>query len=375
MRFGLPISFVGHALILGWGLIAFDHSKPNEPAQPLPVEVAMITEDGLTRLTKGSRRSKLLEAAPKPPAPDSKAKKKVKSPKPPPPATPPPELAPEPKTAEPSLPEPAKPEPAKPEPAKPEPAKPAKPDPIAEKLAMLPAKPKGPTPEALAAKKKAEQAAKQKAEAAKKKAEQAAKKKAAAEKKRKAELLRKKRLAAKKKAEARKKKRAEAKRRAAQRRKRERAKKRDDFFAEMRALRDNDPTKRAAPPGGARNSRGMTRGPVAGARDGKDQRLTASQLGLVGAMFRRAVSQCWNINSGAAGIDKIRIEVEVKLSRQGRLMGRPRVVSRGTGPLYADVANSAMRALVQCEPYDLPKNLYKGGWDFMIVEFDPSQMY
>ena len=43
--------------------------------------------------------------------------------------------------------------------------------------------------------------------------------------------------------------------------------------------------------------------------------------------------------------------------------------------LYSDMANSALRALKQCEPYDLPKALYKGGWDFMIVEFDPSQMY
>ena len=92
-------------------------------------------------------------------------------------------------------------------------------------------------------------------------------------------------------------------------------------------------------------------------------------------MMKRQVAKCWNISAGADGIDKIKIEIEVRLSPDGRIQGQPRVVSRGTGPLYADMADSAMRALVQCQAYELPPRLYKGGWDFMVVDFDPSSMF
>jgi hypothetical protein len=30
---------------------------------------------------------------------------------------------------------------------------------------------------------------------------------------------------------------------------------------------------------------------------------------------------------------------------------------------------------VQCEPYNLPKQFYKGGWDHMVVTFDPQKMF
>jgi colicin import membrane protein len=50
-------------------------------------------------------------------------------------------------------------------------------------------------------------------------------------------------------------------------------------------------------------------------------------------------------------------------------------MNSGAGPLFADAANSAVRALVQCEPYDLPMDLYQGGWDHMVVTFDPQRMF
>lgn len=104
--------------------------------------------------------------------------------------------------------------------------------------------------------------------------------------------------------------------------------------------------------------------------------MTASEANLLGSMVKRRVKECWNINSGADGVNKVVVEIEVRLSPDGRITAQPRVVSRGTGPLYDDMANSAMRALVQCQPYDqLPKHLYKGGWDHMIINFDPARMF
>ena len=91
--------------------------------------------------------------------------------------------------------------------------------------------------------------------------------------------------------------------------------------------------------------------------------------------MKRAVSRCWNVNSGLEGIDRVVIEIEVRLRPDGRLQQAPRVVNAGSGPLFADAANSAIRALMQCEPYDLPEKFYEGGWDHMVVTFDPQRMF
>ena len=184
-----------------------------------------------------------------------------------------------------------------------------------------------------------------------------------------------------KRREALKKKQDEAKRLADLKRRQELAKKKDESFEDFmqKALKDNDPRKRAAQPSGSQiASTSKVKGPLAGAPEGRDTRLTASEANLLGSMMKRQVARCWNISAGADGVDKIRIEVEVRLSADGRIQGQPRVVSRGSGPLHADMADSALRALIQCQQpsgYDLPKNLYKGGWDHMIVEFDPARMF
>ena len=337
MRFGLPVSFLLHGGILAWALITLERTPPFKPPEPEPVEVAIISEDGLTRLRQGDRNAKQLEAAPAPPAPDSKAVKEPPKPKPPEPKAPPPPA-----------------EEVKVEPPKPEPPKP---DPITEKLAMLPPEPVGPTPEEVArleAEKKA----------ADDKKRQDAAKKAADEKKKRDDL---------------KKKQDEAKRLADLKKRQEEAKKAaepDDFEAEMqKALKDNDPTKRTPPPPGGTQQALGKKGPTAGAPEGRDTQLTASQGALLGSLIKQAVSKCWNINSGVEGIDKIVVKLEVHLRPDGRLVQPPRVVNSMPGPLFADTANSAMRAVVQCEPYNFPQELYKGGWDQAIWTFDPRRMF
>lgn len=339
MRFGLPTSLLLHGGILAWALFTLEATKPFKPPEPEAVEVAIIT-DGPTRLTQGDRNAKNLEAAPAKAAPPSKAVKETPKAKPPEPTPPPP----------------PPPEPAKVEPPPPPPPKTAEPPP--------PPEPKRDEIAELAL--KAEQEAKLEEQ---RKAEEA----------RKAEELKRKQEADRKRREEQQRRQAEAKRIAEAKRKAEEAKKKsaDDFFDDMqKALKDNDPRKRAPQPSGSQVAQASNvKGPQAGAPEGRDTKLTASEANLLGSMMKRQVAKCWNINSGADGVDKVRVEVEVRLSADGRITAQPRVSNRGTGPLFADMADSAMRALVQCQPYDLPKHLYKGGWDHMIVEFDPSRMF
>ena len=58
-----------------------------------------------------------------------------------------------------------------------------------------------------------------------------------------------------------------------------------------------------------------------------------------------------------------------------RLAAPPKVVNNASSPVFRDAADSAVRALVQCEPYILPPDKYAGGWEHMILTFDPARMF
>jgi len=363
--FGFTISLFAHVALLGWALMTFQATPPLKVNEPEPVEVALISPDELVRLTQGDRSSKKLKTQFAKQSEDAPVKKAARKPRI--------------KTVQP--------------PAASEPPAPERPDDIAKKLAALkqPEPPKGPTLEELA-KKAAEKAAAEKAaaekaaaelalkkaEAEKQKKKAEAKKKAEDEKKRKAaqakrreEAARKKRLAAKRE--------RERKRKLAEKRRKERERKAKAFDSgKISALLNKIPDAKA-PQAGSRDpnnqDRNLPTGAQAGAPEGRDTRLTASQASLLGSMMKQAVSRCWNINSGLEGIDRIVIDIEVRLRTDGRIQGQPKVVSRGGGALFQDAANNAMRALVQCEPYALPQQLYKGGWDHMVVTFDPQKMF
>lgn len=346
---GFTGSALLHGGLLAWALISFHTTAPLRIAEPEPVEVAIITDSDVVRLRQGDRESKQLEAkAADKPNPDTQQPEapKPKPPPPPPAAAPPPPPPLEPKAE------------VKPEPPKPEPPK----DPIADKLAALPPEPEGPSPEELARQEAERKEAERKAEEQKRLEE---KKKADAEKKR--------------KDDEKKKKEAEEKKRLAELKRKEDEKKKKEFDAQkIAALIDKTPDAvRGAPlPAPANVSPdARSKGPTAGAKEGTDSQLTASQRSMIGLMIRNRVKECWNINTGAQGIEKMVVKVEVMLSRDGKISGTPRVVNSQPGALFADAANSAMRALVQCEPYDLPPDLYEGGWDHLIVTFDPQAMF
>jgi colicin import membrane protein len=115
------------------------------------------------------------------------------------------------------------------------------------------------------------------------------------------------------------------------------------------------------------------KGATAGAADGRDSQLV--QGAVLGVMMKQAVGRCWNANSGLGGANRAVVEVEVRLRPDGRLMEAPRVLNSGLGPVFADAASRAVHAIERCEPYDLPMGLYQGGWDHMVVTFDPQWMF
>ena len=73
-------------------------------------------------------------------------------------------------------------------------------------------------------------------------------------------------------------------------------------------------------------------------------------------------------------VDQIVVKLRLKLNEDGTLVGYPIVANSGSSPFFQAAADSAVRAVYQCQPYELPKAKY-ALWRDMILNFDPSDMY
>ena len=103
---------------------------------------------------------------------------------------------------------------------------------------------------------------------------------------------------------------------------------------------------------------------------GSDARLSASEADWL----RQKVSQCWNppvgVREAATLIVKVRFEMDI----DGTVLGTPRVINSSANPLFQVAADSAVRAVLGCQPYDrMPPEKYET-WRDTIVNFDPRKM-
>jgi colicin import membrane protein len=377
--FGLLVSVVLHATLLGWSVVSFQSTPELRTPTIEPIAVEMISPTELTRLTRGSRTATLREARAKESDTTEATPKETSKPRPPI-AQPPPPPPPEPPL--PAPPEPAQQKPAEaPPPPPPPPAPAAAPEPdraaLEQKLADLALQQAEESKREAQAKAKAEADAKAKAEAeakAKADAEAKARAEAEAEAKAKAEAEAKRKVDEKRKAD-------EAKRLAEQKRKQEEARKKKlaeekakaQFSADrLSALLDKSPDPRAQAPAAPQPSKDTkAKGPVLGAAEGRDNVLSSSEAGMLAGLLSRAVSRCWNVISGVAGTENVVVRMEVRLNRDGTLVGPPKVTNSDGSPVFAHVADSAVRAMIACAPYQLPPDMYEGGWEHINFAFRP----
>jgi hypothetical protein len=90
--------------------------------------------------------------------------------------------------------------------------------------------------------------------------------------------------------------------------------------------------------------------------------------------LRARIAQCWNPPPGGLGADAIVVKLRLQLNEDGSLIGYPTVANSGFSPFFQAAADSAVRAVYQCQPYELPAEKY-AVWRDMILNFDPRQMY
>ena len=109
---------------------------------------------------------------------------------------------------------------------------------------------------------------------------------------------------------------------------------------------------------------------VRGQSNGTQDTMSVNEIDAL----RARIAQCWSPPPGGLGADRIVVQLRLKLNEDGTLVGYPAVANRGSSPFFQAAADSAVRAVYQCQPYTLPSERY-ALWRDMILNFDPSEMY
>ena len=109
---------------------------------------------------------------------------------------------------------------------------------------------------------------------------------------------------------------------------------------------------------------------VRGQSNGTEQTMSVNEIDAL----RARIAQCWSPPPGGLGAGQIVVKLRLKLNEDGTLVGYPTVANNGSSPFFQAAADSAVRAVYQCQPYSLPSDKY-ALWRDMILNFDPSEMY
>jgi colicin import membrane protein len=109
---------------------------------------------------------------------------------------------------------------------------------------------------------------------------------------------------------------------------------------------------------------------VRGQSNGTQMTMSVNEIDAL----RSRIAQCWSPPPGGLGAEEIVVKLRLKLNEDGTLVGYPTVANSGSSPFFQAAADSAVRAVYQCQPYALPSDKY-ALWRDMILNFDPSEMY
>jgi len=146
-----------------------------------------------------------------------------------------------------------------------------------------------------------------------------------------------------------------------------------DFFSNAAALLDRKPREEKervfhqdgegeGTPDSAQESR---------AAAGLQTDLTLSEIDAI----RTQIRDCWNLQAGAAEAEKYLVTLSVDLRRDGSVIGQPKLIEPSlltvsSDKFYRDAYERAKRAILQCQPYELPPERYDS-WRTVVLEFDP----
>jgi colicin import membrane protein len=177
-------------------------------------------------------------------------------------------------------------------------------------------------------------------------------------------------------AELKKKKAAEKKKRDEEEKKRQEAEAKAKQFDtdKIAALLNKVPDSAAPPPPTAADQPTKAKGPTLGAPEGRDKQISASERAMIGQIIKDCVIPHWRVLSGGASAQETVVKIRLRFNQDGTHSAPPMVTNSQETPYFRAIAESALRAVQQCENISLPPNLYEH-WRDMIMNFSPKDMF
>jgi hypothetical protein len=109
-----------------------------------------------------------------------------------------------------------------------------------------------------------------------------------------------------------------------------------------------------------------------GTANGQAAHLSQSELD---ALKARLIS-LWNCPPAVSdNPDRYAVVVRIRLTQDRRLVGQPEVISSGDGPLGEATRDSAVRAVLQAQPYDMLSPATYDLWKQMDINFNPREAF
>ncbi len=87
-----------------------------------------------------------------------------------------------------------------------------------------------------------------------------------------------------------------------------------------------------------------------------------------GAMFKQQVERCWKKPYGGIESQKPEVAFAIRLKRDGTLEGSPVPEGAPATPYLRVYQESALRAIIECQPYKLPAAFYEE-WKYFAPVF------
>jgi colicin import membrane protein len=131
------------------------------------------------------------------------------------------------------------------------------------------------------------------------------------------------------------------------------------------ALLDKRDPQRLAAAGATLNSTASL-----GASGGLAARITQTELDAL----RARLMALWNPPAASRNVQELVVQVRIKLSPDGRVVGTPQVLNNGSNVLFQAARDSALRAIYRGQPFDMLQPAHYEVWKEMDITFDPRDL-
>jgi colicin import membrane protein len=115
----------------------------------------------------------------------------------------------------------------------------------------------------------------------------------------------------------------------------------------------------------------LSQNPGLGKSQGNASVLSQSELDAM----RKALYDCWTVPVGASNASNLHVVIRVLFKRDGTVAAQPTLVAGTASPFGPAMAESAKRAILQCQPFKMLRPETYELWKDIEITFDPKDMF